>query len=158
MKCPSCGEDNDKVVDSRASDEGSAIRRRRECMKCEYRFTTFERIEESACIIEKRSGSREPFDRNKIINGVLAAAKNRPIDGYRIEELAFEIEESIRELPQPVSSQDVGAKVLDWLRDMDDISYLRFSSVYKEFSDVSDFEREVDLLSQPDTDKLNEVN
>ncbi len=148
VRCPSCESNDDRVIDSRSCEEGSAIRRRRECTQCLNRFTTFERIDDYVCTIEKRSGSREAFSRDKIIAGVLAAAKNRPVELHQIEELASEIEESIRELNQPVSSQAIGVRVLEKLREIDDVASVRFSSVYNDFSDASDFEREVDLLSR----------
>jgi transcriptional repressor NrdR len=149
MRCPTCGSLDDKVVDSRQADDGGAIRRRRECLGCSRRFTTFERLEESALTIVKRSGYREPFDRSKIVDGLRAAAKNRPVDDEQLEALAADVEESVRLDGPEVTSQQVGLAVLDRLRELDDVAYLRFASVYKGFEDVGDFEREVGLLTKP---------
>ncbi len=148
MRCPACGSLDDKVVDSRQADEGDAIRRRRECLACSRRFTTFERLEESALIVVKRSGHREPFDRAKIVEGLRAAAKNRPVDDEQLEALAADAEESVRLDGPEVTSQQLGLAVLDRLRALDEVAYLRFASVYKGFSDVGDFEREVGLLTK----------
>lgn len=146
MRCPWCGADDDKVVDSRVSDEGAAIRRRRECLGCGRRFTTFERVEEQPLWVVKRSGQREPFDRAKLIAGVQAACKNRPVTDDMLQELASRVEESLRaESPEP-TSQQVGMAVLEQLKQLDDVAYLRFASVYKGFEDAGDFQREVGLL------------
>lgn len=149
MRCPACSSLDDKVVDSRTADDGAAIRRRRECLTCGRRFTTFERVEEVALMIEKRSGHRVPFDRDKIVAGVRAAAKNRPVSDESIETLAAEVEEAVRlDGAGSVSSQRVGLEVLNRLRQLDDVAYLRFASVYKGFTDVEDFRREVVALAK----------
>ncbi|HTX63375.1 MAG TPA: transcriptional regulator NrdR [Acidimicrobiales bacterium] len=146
MRCPWCSADDDKVVDSRVSDEGAAIRRRRECLGCGRRFTTFERVEEQPLWVVKRSGHREPFDRSKLVAGVQAACKNRPVTDGMLQELASRVEETLRaETPEP-TSQQVGMAVLDELKELDDVAYLRFASVYKGFEDAVDFQREVGLL------------
>jgi transcriptional repressor NrdR len=143
-----CSSPEDRVVDSRLADDGTAIRRRRECTTCGRRFTTFERIEETALMVVKRSGDREPFDRSKVIAGVRAATKNRPVSGEAMQTLAAEVEEAVRLLGPEPSSQQIGVVVLDRLRRVDEVAYLRFASVYKGFEDVGDFEREVGLLSK----------
>jgi transcriptional repressor NrdR len=149
VRCPQCASVDDKVVDSRTSDEGAAIRRRRECLACGRRFTTYERLEEAPFIVVKRSGLRQPFDRVKLIDGVRAAAKNRPVDLRAMEVLAGEVEESLRMEGPEISTQDVGRAVLERLRLLDDVTYLRFASVYKDFRDVEDFRREVgDLIKE----------
>jgi transcriptional repressor NrdR len=148
VRCPICSSFEDRVVDSRLADDGTAIRRRRECATCGRRFTTFERIEESALIVVKRSGDREPFDRTKVVAGVRAATKNRPVGEGAMEALAGEVEEAVRLEGPEVTSQRIGVAVLDRLRRLDEVAYLRFASVYKGFEDVGDFEREVGLLSK----------
>ena len=128
------------------AEEGASIRRRRECNACSQRFTTFERIEDMPLIVEKRSGSREPFERSKVISGVMAACKNRPVSTADIEALASSVEDALRAKTDVVTTQDVGVAVLEALKQLDDVAYLRFASVYKGFEDVGDFEREVGLL------------
>jgi transcriptional repressor NrdR len=139
---------DDKVVDSRQADDGSAIRRRRECLQCGRRFTTFERVEEVPLVVVKRSGEREPFDRLKVVAGLKSACKNRPVADVVLEALATEVEESLRLDGPEVSSQQIGLAVLDRLRHVDEVAYVRFASVYKGFDDPSDFEREVGLLTK----------
>jgi transcriptional repressor NrdR len=145
MRCPICGNGDDKVVDSRAVDDGAAIRRRRECLGCGRRFTTFERLEEAALVVLKRSGHREPFDRAKLVAGLRSATKNRPVGPDQMESLAVDVEETMRIEGPEVTSQQVGVAVLDRLRVLDEVAYLRFASVYKGFEDLGDFEREVAL-------------
>ena len=152
MRCPRCDVDDDKVIDSRAADDGSAIRRRRQCLGCGFRFTTYERFEEVPIVVVKRSGVREPFDRAKVIAGIRQAAKYRPVTDAQIEVLAAEIDDEFRwagigEVTIEVTTQEVGVAVLDRLRALDSIVYLRFASVYKGFEDPSDFEREATALS-----------
>jgi transcriptional repressor NrdR len=149
MRCPRCGVDDDKVVDSRAADDASAIRRRRQCLACGFRFTTYERFEEAPIVVVKRSGGREPFDRSKIVDGVRQAAKYRPITDVQIDSLASDIDEELRlSGAGEVTTQEIGVAVLDRLRALDPIVYLRFASVYKGFEDPSDFEREAAALSE----------
>jgi len=152
MRCPGCGSFDDKVVDSRQADDGSSIRRRRACIDCGRRFTTFERLEESALIVVKRSGDREPFDRDKVAVGIRLAAKGRPIEadgGESLDELITAIEDAVRVEGGPeVSSEAVGKAVLEQLRQADPVAAVRFASVYLGFDDLSDFEREVTLLSK----------
>lgn len=148
MRCPWCSVDDDRVVDSRLADEGAAIRRRRECLSCGRRFTTFERVDELPVWVVKRTGDREPFDRTKIVAGVRAASKNRPVSEEAMAELAQRVEDTLRERGNEPSSQQVGLAVLEHLKALDDVAYVRFASVYKGFEDVGDFEREVGLLSK----------
>lgn len=148
MKCPGCGCVDDKVVDSRQSDDGASIRRRRQCLACARRFTTFERIEELPLVVVKRSGDRMPFDRARIVAGVQAAAKARPVTDDDIEALATSVEDQLRLLGGEVTSEQVGLAVLEALRELDAIAYVRFASVYKGFDDPADFEREVAVLSK----------
>jgi transcriptional repressor NrdR len=148
VRCPICSSLEDRVVDSRLADDGAAIRRRRECATCGRRFTTFERIEEAALMVGKRSGDRVPFDRAKVVAGVRAATKNRPVSAEAMDALAGEVEEAMRLLGPEPTSQQIGVAVLDRLRRLDQVAYLRFASVYKGFEDVGDFEREVGLLSK----------
>ena len=148
MRCPRCASPDDKVVDSRAAEEGSAIRRRRECLGCGQRFTTYERVEEVPFLVSKRSGSREPFDRAKVIAGIGAAAKNRPVSDQQVAAMAADVEESLRIAGSEVTSEEVGLAVLERLRAADEVAYLRFASVYKDFSAAGDFEREAGLLKK----------
>jgi transcriptional repressor NrdR len=148
MRCPNCASLDDKVVDSRLADEGVAIRRRRECLGCGRRFTTFERVEEVGLVVLKRSGVREPFRRAKVVAGVRAAAKNRPVTVEQLEGLAADVEECLRLEGSEASSARVGAIVLERLRALDEVAYVRFASVYKGFDDPGDFEREVLALTK----------
>jgi transcriptional repressor NrdR len=144
---------DDKVIDSRMADNGAATRRRRECLGCGRRYTTFERVEEVPLVVVKRSGNREPFERAKILDGIRRAAKNRPISEDDISALAAAVEEQVREVGSEVGSELVGKAVLDQLRALDPVAYLRFASVYKGFEDLTDFEREVGLLQKTTTPK-----
>lgn len=148
VRCPFCASDDDKVVDTRPADDGCSVRRRRECVGCGRRFTTFERVEEVPLVVVKRSGDREPFDREKIVVGVAAAATGRPITATQIDELGTGLEERFRLAGSEVTSDDIGRAVLDWLRELDQVASVRFASVYKDFTGLADFEREVDLLSR----------
>jgi transcriptional repressor NrdR len=149
VRCPACSSLDDKVVDSRLADDGGAIRRRRECLACGRRFTTFERMEEAPLTVVKRSGDREPFSRSKIVAGMQSAAKNTPVTVLQMEELAAELEEAIRSRGGQATAEEIGQSVLERLRELDEVAYLRFASVYKGFTDVGDFEREAGLLSRP---------
>jgi len=152
MRCPACGSFDDKVIDSRQADDGSSIRRRRACIACTRRFTTFERVEEAPLVIVKRSGERVPFDRSKISAGIRAAAKGRPVeadDGEAADELASAIEDALRlDGRSEATSEEVGRAVLDQLRELDPVAAIRFASVYLGFDDLADFEREVTLLAK----------
>jgi transcriptional repressor NrdR len=148
MRCPQCHADDTKVVDSRAAEEGAAIRRRRSCLGCGYRFTTYERLEEVPLVVVKRSGQREPFERSKIVAGVQSAAKGRPVTVAQLEQLATDVEDAMRLDGPEVTSAQVGLAVLDALRHLDEVAYMRFASVYKSFDDAADFERELTLLAK----------
>ena len=142
-----CASLDDKVVDSRQADDGGAIRRRRECLGCGRRFTTFERVEEAPLVVVKRSGERETFDLPKLIAGVAAAAKNRLSD-EQMATLAAEVEDEARLTGPEVTTEEIGRAVLERLGELDHVTYLRFASVYKGFEDAGDFEREVGLLAK----------
>jgi transcriptional repressor NrdR len=148
VRCPWCQSLDDKVVDSRLVEEGIVIRRRRECLSCGRRFTTYERLEEAPLWVGKRAGQREPFDRVKVVAGVRAATKNRPVTEEQLEDLAQQVEEALRGEGAEVTSQQIGVAVLERLRALDDVAYLRFASVYKGFADIGDFQREVGLLTK----------
>jgi transcriptional repressor NrdR len=148
VRCPACAHDDDKVVDSRQSDDGSSIRRRRECLSCGQRFTTFERLEEVPLTVLKRSGDRVPFDRAKVIEGVVAATKGRPVTRATIDEVAADLEDELRLVGPELTSEQVGLAVLERLRDLDQVAYVRFASVYKGFDDPADFQREIRLLTK----------
>jgi transcriptional repressor NrdR len=147
VRCPYCREDDDKVVDSRVADEGDAIRRRRECLGCGRRFTTYERVDALPLLVAKRSGATEPFSRAKLAHGIAQAVGGRPIEGA-VDEIAIEIEEQVRQLGPEVPSETVGLAVLERLRGLDPVAYLRFASVYKDFEDVADFEQELARLQK----------
>jgi transcriptional repressor NrdR len=150
VRCPSCSSLDDKVVDSRLADEGAAIRRRRECLNCSRRFTTYERLDEVPFLVLKRSGTREPFERQKLVAGMRSAAKNRPVSAEQLEALAVEIEEAMRMEGGQVPSARIGQEALARLRRLDEVAYLRFASVYKGFEGAGDFQREAGLLADPD--------
>jgi transcriptional repressor NrdR len=148
MRCPKCQTADTKVIDSRDVAEGSSIRRRRACSACSHRFTTYERLEEVPLVVVKSSGSREPFDRMKIVAGVSAAAKGRPVTTEQIEQLAEEIEELVRVHQGEITSAQLGIAVLDRMRCLDEVAYLRFASVYKNFDVAADFQAELVLLKK----------
>jgi transcriptional repressor NrdR len=145
VRCPFCGANDDKVVDSRPAEDATAIRRRRECLACSQRYTTYERIEELLLLVRKRSGATEPFDAAKLMAGLDRAASNR-VGAEVLAELVVAIEEDLRAQGPAVRSDEVGMAVLERLRALDPVAYLRFASVYKGFDDVADFEREVGEL------------
>jgi transcriptional repressor NrdR len=147
MRCPYCEAEDDKVVDSRLADGRRAIRRRRECLACGRRYTTFERPEEVPILVVKRSGLEEPFSREKIAEGIRRACKNRPVSSAEIEALAEDVEEAARaDGRRPLPTAEIGREVLERLRSFDEVAYLRFASVYKDFQELDDFERELGLL------------
>jgi transcriptional repressor NrdR len=148
MRCPWCGNPDDKVVDSRAAQGGTSIRRRRECLGCGRRFTTFERVEEVTLTVVKRDGAKEPFDRDKVASGVMKAIKNRPVTAEQVGRLVERVEDKLRRNGPVVTTQEVGLEVLTLLGRLDDVAYLRFASVYKDFQELTDFERELGLLLQ----------
>ena len=148
MRCPWCGHPEDKVVDSQSADQGGSIRRRRQCLNCGRRFTTFERVEEVGLSVVKRDGAKEPFDRAKVVAGVMKAIKNRPVSDEQVQHLVERVEAKLRRKGPVITTQEVGLEVLALLRRLDDVAYLRFASVYKDFQELTDFEREVGLLLQ----------
>ena len=151
MKCPRCGCDDNKVVDSRAGKDGDVIRRRRECISCHRRFTTYERIEEELPLVVKRDGRREPFDRNKILSGIKKACEKRPVSYSAIEHVVDSLEmELSASADKEVSSIQIGERVMSKLLQMDDVAYVRFASVYRQFKDVSQFVEEIKtLITEP---------
>ena len=148
MRCPFCAADEkDKVIETRVSKDGSEIRRRRECEACSRRFTTYERIEESMPLVVKADGRREPFDRNKIEHGIHAAVAKRRVSRDQVSQLALEVEREVSELGvAEIPSRDVGERVLPRLRALDQVAYVRFASIYRDFRDLDSFTREVDAL------------
>lgn len=147
MRCPFCQSDDTKVTDSRATDDGKAIRRRRECQSCGRRFTTYEMVEEVPLIVIKRNGRRELFDRNKILNGLLRATNKRKVSRQQLEEMVAKVERNIRNtLVQEISSEKIGEMVLDELRPVDEVAYIRFASVYRQFADLNSFMAELKRL------------
>ena len=154
MRCPFCATDEDKVIETRVSKDGSEIRRRRECEGCTRRYTTYERIEESMPMVIKNDGRREPFDRNKIEHGIHAAVAKRRISLDQIKQMALEIEKEIGELGvQEIASRDIGERVLPKLRAIDQVAYVRFASIYRDFSDLEGFKRELDALRSDGPDR-----
>jgi transcriptional repressor NrdR len=147
MRCPSCVRVDTKVVDSRAAEDGGAIRRRRECLDCNRRFTTYERVEEAPLVVVKRTGERQVFDRAKLLRGLRAASKNLAISPEQLDSVALEVEEAIRCEGPDVPSLKIGIAVLERLRCIDGVAFVRFASVYKGFTDPGDFAREVLLLT-----------
>lgn len=144
MKCPYCGYEESKVVDSRPTDEGGKIRRRRECLKCAKRFTTYELIESLPIIVIKKDKSREPFKREKLLNGLLRACEKRPVTLGTLETLIDEIELSIQNsLDREVTSVHIGEMVMEKLKNVDEVAYVRFASVYRRFNDISSFMEEL---------------
>ncbi|MEM7325434.1 MAG: transcriptional regulator NrdR [Actinomycetota bacterium] len=148
VHCPICHMADTRVIDSRSADGGAAIRRRRECVSCERRFNTFERVEHLPVVVVKRSGGREPFDGEKVIRGLVAASKGRPVTAVDFEELVNSVEEAAQATGGDVTTEWVGLSVLERLRELDEVAYLRFASVYKSFSDIGDFEREARLIKR----------
>lgn len=148
MHCPRCRADDTKVVDSRETNDGAAIRRRRECISCQHRFTTFERCEHAPLTVVKSDGSKQPFDAAKIVAGVSAASKGRPVSADQVGQLAEDVEEALRLKGTDATSAEVGVEVLERLRALDDVAYLRFASVYKGFDGAEDFHRELVLLEK----------
>ena len=147
MKCPFCGFMEDKVVDSRESKEGESIRRRRECLKCERRFTSYERIDEIPYMVVKKDGRREKFERQKVLAGVLRACEKRPISMGKMEQLVNEVESYLIDSPERErTTTEVGAMIMNGLKQLDKVAYIRFASVYRDFKDVSEFRAELESL------------
>jgi transcriptional repressor NrdR len=148
MRCPWCGAPESRVVDSRPAEDGGAVRRRRACETCGRRFSTFERATGVGLRVIKRDGTKDPYDREKVAAGVRKAIKNRPVTEEQVDELARRVEERLRRKGPEVTTQEVGIEVLGELRRLDEVAYLRFASVYKDFQELTDFEREVGLMLQ----------
>ncbi|MCI5892293.1 MAG: transcriptional regulator NrdR [Clostridiales bacterium] len=149
MRCMYCGNTESKVVDSRSTDDGTAIRRRRECLSCKKRFTTYEKIENVPIIVVKKDKSRQSFDRDKLERGILNACASRPVPLQTIDALIDEIESSLHNsLQREVSSEEIGEMVMDRLREIDEVAYVRFASVYKHFKDIETFQEELAKLSR----------
>lgn len=150
MRCPFCAHIEDKVIDSRESREGDAIRRRRQCLKCEKRFTTYERIDEIPYMVVKKDGRREKFDRQKVLSGLLKACEKRPVSMGKLAELVDDVENRITEAPErEISTTEIGEMLVKHLKDIDKIAYVRFASVYHDFQDVEAFFNELkDVLQK----------
>lgn len=147
MKCPSCYYNETKVIDSRLNGEGTSIRRRRECLKCEKRFTTYEYVEHVSLMVVKRDGRRQPFDREKIISGIVKACEKRPVSIDKIEAITDEIGRTIqKKYDREVDAKDIGEMVMEQLAALDEVAYVRFASVYRQFRDVNQFMNELKLI------------
>jgi len=152
MKCPYCDETDTKVIDSRPTEEYKAIRRRRECPKCGKRFTTYEKVEEILFMVIKRDGARESFDRNKVLNGIIRACEKRPVSLAQMEDIVDDIEKNLNNMMEKeISTTTIGEIVMAHLKDLDQVAYVRFASVYREFKDVNTFVAEIEkLLGNPE--------
>lgn len=149
MKCMYCGYTESKVIDSRSTDDGRTIRRRRECMQCGKRFTTYETIETTPVLVVKNGGNRQAFDPNKIKNGIIKACEKRPVSMYKIEKLVEDIKKQIyNSLEQEITSKQIGEMVMEGLRQIDEVAYVRYASVYRSFTDISSFMSELETLMQ----------
>ena len=147
MKCPYCGYRESKVVDSRPADEGSSIRRRRECLSCEKRFTTYETMESLPMVVIKKDGSRQTFDRRKVLTGMIRACEKRPVPLGELERLADEIEQTLQNsLEREISTEMIGEQVMEKLKTVDEVAYVRFASVYRQFKDINTFMAELNKL------------
>ena len=147
MKCPFCGYIDSKVVDSRPAEDGTSIRRRRECLECHKRFTTFEIMESLPVVVIKKDGSRQAFDRSKLLDGMIRACEKRPVSFDTLEKIAEEIEQSLQnEMNREVPSSRIGEMVMERLKDVDEVAYVRFASVYRQFKDISTFMAELNKL------------
>ena len=147
MKCPHCGYQESKVVDSRHSEDGTSIRRRRECLKCQKRFTTYETVESLPIIVVKRDNSRQSFDRNKIMNGMIRACEKRPVSAQDLENVVKEIENLVQNsLEREITSEYIGELVMERLKPLDEVAYVRFASVYRQFKDIHSFMQELNKI------------
>ena len=152
MKCPHCGFSESKVIDSRPTDDNTAIRRRRECLSCAKRFTTYEKIETIPLIVVKKNGTRESFDRNKLMNGIIKSCEKRPVSIEQIEHVVNEIETNIQKIAKKeIPSNLIGEEIMKYLKDLDEVAYVRFASVYRQFKDVNSFMDELkSMLNERD--------
>ncbi|HEV7555233.1 MAG TPA: transcriptional regulator NrdR [Kofleriaceae bacterium] len=158
MRCPFCAAYEDKVMETRVSKDGTEIRRRRECEGCTRRYTTYERIEDAMPLVIKNDGRREPFDRNKIVHGLIAAVAKRSISQDQVKALALEVEREIGELGvSEIRSREIGERVLPRLRTLDQVAYVRFASIYRDFRDLDGFAKELEDLRRDDTDEHEPV-
>lgn len=147
MRCPFCGHDDSKVIDSRPTDEGVAIRRRRECIKCAQRFTTYEKVESLPIVVIKKDKTREMFNREKLLAGITRACEKRPVESAKLDLLVDKIESDLQNtLKREISTKEIGEKVMEGLKDIDEVAYVRFASVYRQFKDVNTFIAEVNKL------------
>ena len=147
MKCPYCGPPESKVIDSRPADENASIRRRRECLSCAKRFTTYETVESLPMVVIKKDGSRQSFDRQKVLRGMIRACEKRPVPLAELERIADEIEQELQNsMEREIRTEDVGEKVMDRLRKVDQVAYVRFASVYRQFKDIDTFMAELNKL------------
>ena len=147
MRCPFCANPESKVIDSRPADEGASIRRRRECLACHKRFTTYEMMESLPLMVVKKDGSRQSFDRNKVLSGLIRACEKRPVSFDTLENIVNEVEQSLQnELKQEISSAEIGELVMDKLKKVDQVAYVRFASVYRQFKDIDTFMAEMNKL------------
>ena len=147
MRCPYCENEDSKVIDSRHTEDGKAIRRRRECEACGRRFTTYEKVEEMIMMVVKKDGSRQAFDRNKLLNGIIRACEKRPVSISDMEKIVDDIERGLNNMMEKeVDSNFIGELVMDQLKDLDEVAYVRFASVYRQFTDVNTFVQEVERL------------
>lgn len=158
MKCPYCGYLESKVIDSRPTEDGSSIRRRRECLECAKRYTTYEKIETMPILVIKKDESREPFEKSKIINGLLRATQKRPVSMRQMEDIADDIERSLsnRMVPE-ITSVEIGNMVLERLKKVDEVAYVRFASVYRQFEDINSFFEEIKTLMNNEKDSGDET-
>ena len=147
MKCPYCGYSESKVIDSRPADENSSIRRRRECLSCAKRFTTYETVESLPMVVVKKDGSRQSFDRRKVLGGMIRACEKRPVPLAELEKIAEEIEQDLQNsMEREISTEAIGEKVMERLRNVDQVAYVRFASVYRQFKDIDTFMTELNKL------------
>ena len=147
MKCPYCGYSESKVIDSRPADENSSIRRRRECLSCGKRFTTYETVESLPMVVVKKDGSRQSFDRRKVLGGMIRACEKRPVPLAELEKIAEEIEQDLQNsMEREISTEAIGEKVMERLRNVDQVAYVRFASVYRQFKDIDPFMTELNKL------------
>ena len=147
MKCPYCGFNESKVIDSRPADENNSIRRRRECLSCSRRFTTYETVESLPVVVVKKDGSRQSFDRGKVLGGMIRACEKRPVPLARLEKVAAEIEQELQNaMERAISTEVIGERVMENLRNIDQVAYVRFASVYRQFKDIDSFMEELTKL------------
>lgn len=147
MKCPYCGYSESKVIDSRPADDGASIRRRRECLSCAKRFTTYETVESLPMVVVKKDGSRQSFDRRKVLGGMIRACEKRPVPLAELEKIAEEIEQDLQNsMEREISTEAIGEKVMERLRNVDQVAYVRFASVYRQFKDIDTFMTELNKL------------